>query len=228
MYVALIRQISARTVASPEAGSAKTFGLPEAVVAFFLISLMLVNVVASVSAPSIALSARDLSINLILTVVVVLILVGFLELRRFDIDVSAGLSKLGAGRAIGTGALLLCAAYPLILATDGITRRFLGGDSSKQNIVELFNGSHTIEQRVLIIVLAVAVAPMAEEFVFRFFIYGVLRRYIGRSLLSSLTRYCLGPRISLLRAALRPGCLLYDRLRMEWLNSRIDDHAFAF
>jgi membrane protease YdiL (CAAX protease family) len=180
VYVALIRQVSARTVASPDAGSAKSFGLPEAVVAFFLISLMLVNVVASVSTPSIGLSARDLSVNLILTMVVVLILVGFLELRGFDVDVSAGLSKLGVGRAIGSGALLLCAAYPLILATDGITRRFLGGDSSKQNIVELFNGSHTIEQRVLIIVLAVAIAPMAEEFVFRFFIYGVLRRYIGR------------------------------------------------
>jgi len=63
VYVALIRQISARTIASPDAASAKTFGLPEAVVAFFLISLMLVNVVASVSTPSIELRARDLSIN---------------------------------------------------------------------------------------------------------------------------------------------------------------------
>jgi membrane protease YdiL (CAAX protease family) len=180
VYVALIRQISARNIPSPDAGSPKTFGLPEAIVAFLLISLMLANVVATVSTPPIGLSTRELVVNLILTAVVVLILVGFLELRGIDVDVSAGLSKFSVSRAIGTGALLLLVAYPLILATDGITRRFLGGDSSKQNIVELFNGSHTIEQRVLIIVLAVAIAPMAEEFVFRFFIYGVLRRYIGR------------------------------------------------
>ena len=32
----------------------------------------------------------------------------------------------------------------------------------------------------LIIVLAVAIAPLVEEFVFRFFLYGVVRRYLGR------------------------------------------------
>ncbi len=31
----------------------------------------------------------------------------------------------------------------------------------------------------MIIVLAVVVAPISEEFIFRFFIYGVLRRYAG-------------------------------------------------
>jgi membrane protease YdiL (CAAX protease family) len=34
---------------------------------------------------------------------------------------------------------------------------------------------------VLIIILAVAIAPLVEEFVFRFFLYGVVRRYLGRS-----------------------------------------------
>ena len=31
----------------------------------------------------------------------------------------------------------------------------------------------------MIIIFAVAIAPIVEEFVFRFFIYGVLKRYIG-------------------------------------------------
>jgi len=31
----------------------------------------------------------------------------------------------------------------------------------------------------MIIVFAVAIAPVVEEFVFRFFIYGVLKRYVG-------------------------------------------------
>ena len=31
----------------------------------------------------------------------------------------------------------------------------------------------------MIIVLAVVVAPISEEFIFRFFIYGVVRRYFG-------------------------------------------------
>jgi membrane protease YdiL (CAAX protease family) len=181
VYVALIFQMRARPVGQPvEPVAAKTFGLPEAIVAVLLIAFLVVNVMASISVPSTALSTRDLAANLLLVVVVVLILLGFLQLRGFDLDASAGLSKLGIVRAVSTGALLLLAAYPLISAADGITRHFLGGASSKQSIVELFDGSQTIEQRILIIVLAVAIAPIAEEFVFRFFLYGVLKRYLGR------------------------------------------------
>ncbi len=182
VYVALIRQMNARPLDLPlDPVSAKGFGIPEAIVAVLLISLLLVNVLASFSMPVLPLNTRDLAVNLVLFVVVVVILVGFLEIRGFNLDVSAGLSKFGIVRAVSTGAFLLLAAYPLITAADGITRRFLGGDTSKQGIVELFDGSQTIEQRILIIVLAVAIAPIAEEFVFRFFLYGVLKRYLGRA-----------------------------------------------
>ena len=44
----------------------------------------------------------------------------------------------------------------------------------------MFSQSATLEQRILIIVLAVSLAPIAEEFIFRFFIYVVVRRYFGR------------------------------------------------
>lgn len=182
VYVALIHRTNARSVGPPaDVVATKTFGIPEVIVALFLISFLVLNVMASISTPLSPLSTRDLAENLVLTIGVVIILVGFLKLRGFNLDISAGLSKFGFARAISMGALLLLAAYPLILTGDGITRRFLGGDSSKQGIVELFDGSNTIEQRVLIIVLAVAIAPIAEEFMFRFFLYGVLKRYIGRA-----------------------------------------------
>jgi membrane protease YdiL (CAAX protease family) len=63
-----------------------------------------------------------------------------------------------------------------------VTQRLLGGGSEKQGIVELFNASSSMEQRILIIVLAVAVAPVGEEFLFRFFLYGVVKRYFGRGI----------------------------------------------
>jgi membrane protease YdiL (CAAX protease family) len=44
----------------------------------------------------------------------------------------------------------------------------------------MFSQSSTLEQRILIIVLAVSLAPLAEEFIFRFFIYGVVKHYCGR------------------------------------------------
>jgi CAAX protease family protein len=67
----------------------------------------------------------------------------------------------------------------LISLADVIVQHFLGGGSSKQSIVELFNSSQTIQQRILIITFAVVIAPAAEEFMFRFFLYGVLKRYFG-------------------------------------------------
>jgi membrane protease YdiL (CAAX protease family) len=181
VYVSLIRQVKVRRFSSP-AESSKTFGFPEAILAALLMSLLLLNVAVAASAPTAELSTRDLAANLVITAVIVLILIGFLMLRGFDLDALAGFSRLGIVRAATTGAVLLLAAYPLIVVADAITRRFLEDGSARQNIVELFNGSRTMEQRVIIIVLAVAVAPVAEELVFRFFLYGVLRRYFGRLL----------------------------------------------
>jgi membrane protease YdiL (CAAX protease family) len=76
--------------------------------------------------------------------------------------------------------VLMVAAYPLILLADVLTQKLLRGGNEKQAIIDLFNTSNTLEQRVLIIVLAVTIAPVAEEFLFRFFLYGVVKRYLGR------------------------------------------------
>jgi membrane protease YdiL (CAAX protease family) len=180
VYVALVRQLSSRLPIEADTGETRTFGLPEAVIALFLITFLLLNAVASFSAQSSTLNSQDLASNIVLTVVVLVVLAGFLELRRINVEKLAGFSRHGIVRSVFTGALLLLAAYPLISAADSVMRLFSDEGSSKQNIVELFNGSRTMNQRVMIIVLAVAIAPIAEEFVFRFFLYGVMRRYIGR------------------------------------------------
>src|SRR5438477_549589 len=80
------------------------------------------------------------------------------------------------------GTILLLAAYPLIFLAEMITQRLSRGDLEKQGIIELFNSSATLQQRIWIIIIAVAVAPIAEEFFFRFFLYGVLKQYLGRGI----------------------------------------------
>jgi uncharacterized protein len=181
VYVSLIRQISVRT-SVPAGESGKRFGLPEAIVAAVLISLLLRGISASVSRPSAQVDARDLLENLLLTLALVLFIVAFLRFRGFDLSSLGGFFRISFFRALSTGTILILAAYPLISLTDAITRRLFGNGSSKQSIVELFNGSRTIEQRIMIIVFAVAIAPVVEEFLFRFFLYGVLKRYFGRFL----------------------------------------------
>lgn len=184
VYISLVYQISARTrnAFDADAATKRSFGLPEAVLAALLILFLLLTIGASVSQPSIQFSARNLLGNFLLTAFVVLFVVTFLQFRGFDVSSLGGFFRLGFIRTLSTGAVLLFFAYPLILLSDTITQRLFGGGPSRQNIVEFFSGSRTIEQRMMIIVFAVAIAPVFEEFLFRFFIYGVLKRYFGRLL----------------------------------------------
>jgi uncharacterized protein len=183
VYGTLIRQISARRAAAPlepEIPGERTFGLPEAFLATPLILFLLLSIAASFEqrAPA-RLDEQALRWNFLVTLSVISVIALFLRLRGFDIDALAGFSKASLKRALSTAVVLLLAATPLILFAEALTQNFLGGESSKQEIVDLFNTSRTIGQRVMIIVLAVVIAPISEEFIFRFFIYGVIRRYFG-------------------------------------------------
>jgi membrane protease YdiL (CAAX protease family) len=181
VYISLIWQISVRT-SVPAGESGKRFGLPEAILAAVLVSLLLRGISASVSRPSAQVDARDLLANLLLTFALVLFIVAFLRFRGFDLSSLGGFFKISFLRVLSTGTILLFFAYSLISLSELITQGLFGSGSSKQSIVQLFSGSRTIEQRIMIIVFVVAIAPVVEEFLFRFFLYGVLKRYFGRFL----------------------------------------------
>ena len=181
VYISLIHQISARRdVEASTTDYRRRFGLPEAIVSALLIAFLLLNIGASISHPAIELNARALLGNFLLLVFVVLFIATFLQLRGFDVAALGGFSRINFFRALSTGAVLLFFAYPLILWSDVLTQRLFGGGSSRQNIVESFSESRTIDQRILIIIFAVAIAPIIEEFIFRFFLYNVIKRFFGR------------------------------------------------
>ena len=179
IYFALVWQTKARPAPIP-ADEPRRFGLPEGVVAALLTLFLLFGLFVTISHPAPKLRDDVLVQNLFFILAIVLVIAAFLRLRGFNLSAEAGFSKISFLRALSIGIVLLIAAYPLIAMADAITQRALGAGSSRQSIVELFSGSSTIEQRVIIIFFAVAVAPPAEEFLFRFFLYGVLRRYFGR------------------------------------------------
>jgi len=181
IYVSLARQISVRAV-EPSSTPTREFGWPEATLATFLAVWFLLNISASASQNIRDIQPRDLVANALFTIGLLLFIAAFLRLRRIDINLLGGFSKIGFGRAVATGGMLLLAAYPLILLAEVVTQKLSRGVLDKQGIVELFNASSTLEERILIILLAVTVAPLAEEFFFRFFLYGVVKRYFGRGM----------------------------------------------
>lgn len=181
VYLSLLRQVAVRPNGAGSLGE-KQLGLPEAIAAALLVAWFGLNVVAALKTHQVAFRTGDLLLTGGFSLAVVAILSALLQLRGFSVLSLGGFSRLGFGRIVSTAAVLLFAAYPLLFAADAISRWVLGEGSSRQQIVEMFTSSQTLGQRVLIIVLAIVIAPFAEEFIFRFFLYGVLKRYFGRGL----------------------------------------------
>jgi membrane protease YdiL (CAAX protease family) len=181
VYLSLLRQVAVRPNGAGSLGE-KQLGLPEAIAAALLGAWFGLNVVAALKTHQVAFRTGDLLLTGGFSLAVVAVLSALLQLRGFSVLSLGGFSRLGFGRIVSTAAVLLFAAYPLLFAADAISRWVLGEGSSRQQIVEMFTSSQTLGQRVLIIVLAIVIAPFAEEFIFRFFLYGVLKRYFGRGI----------------------------------------------
>jgi len=182
IYVSLIRQIAARrTAPATEPPPLRGFGLAETVVALALLTWLLGNVVLWFYSEPRQTSMQDIVANLFFNIGLLLFLVAFLRFRRIDLNALAGFSKMSFARTFWTGGMLLLTAGPLIILAESITQSVFGNGvkASRQQIVDLFTGSETMGQRILIIILAIVVAPIFEEFVFRFFLYGVFKRYFG-------------------------------------------------
>ncbi len=106
VYFSLIHQIRSRppNPVDPGHSSERAFGLPEAVVAAVLVLFLLLNISASFSQPSIDFSARNLLANFLLMALVVLFIVSFLQLRRFDVIALGGFFRISFIRTLGTAA----------------------------------------------------------------------------------------------------------------------------
>ena len=179
VYLALYRQVTVRGSGTVAFGE-KQLGFPEAITAGLIVAWFALNMLAVAKVEHAVFQTRDLLLTGGFSIAVVSGLTTLLKLRGFSVLSLGGFSRLSFGRILSTAAVLLFAAYPLLFVADAISRWLLGEGSDRQQIVEMFTGSQTLQQRVLIIVLAVTIAPFVEEFIFRFFLYGVLKRYLGR------------------------------------------------
>ena len=183
VYASLIRQIRARVTEPPPILPPRLYAWPEAVTAGVIACYFLANVVLSLTTTHQVKTMRtlDMVVYSVFTIGMFVGLAVFLHLRRFDLGTLGGFSRIPFSRVIATGGVLLLAAYPLVIVAEVITQKLSRGNMERQEIIEVFNASSTLEQRALIILLAVTIAPLTEEFFFRFFLYGVMKRYFGRT-----------------------------------------------
>lgn len=90
-----------------------------------------------------------------------------------------GLRPVRPWRVIGLALVCFAATYPLVLAASQIVTSLGFPVSEGDNMVNFLLGDVTPTDRIWVVVLAVVVAPLTEEFVFRGFLYGVLKKPFG-------------------------------------------------
>ena len=114
--------------------------------------------------------------------------------------------------------------YPLILAAQALASNIFGSADDSQLIVKYFLEHPDLRHRVAVILMAVIVAPVAEEVLFRGYFYGVIRRFGGRipalltsSLLFAAIHVHLPSFLGLFLLAVIL-CLLYERTGSLWAS----------
>lgn len=215
-YGVLAVRMSARATLTTQA-----FGPADAVCAAVL-ALWMINVIWHSLDTSKAITLQAILANSVVYSSLILGIVGVMGFQRESALEFFGLRPARFPKAAGTGLLWLVATYPLILATQSFVQGVFGETDDAQMIVRYFLEHPDPRHRAAVIVMAVIVAPAAEEILFRGYFYGVIRRYGGR-LAAILTSSLLFAAIHVhLPSMLGLGilavilCLLYERTGSLW------------
>jgi membrane protease YdiL (CAAX protease family) len=139
-------------------------------------------IVGGFNGPDKEVTQKDLVHGAVVFVAIITVIWIFMAYRGIRPWRQFGLTRrnvfLCAAIALG---LVVC-AYPLVAAAEQAWVMVVKGEAKPQNIVEFFvNASRGGDKSVVYITigLAVVVAPVAEEMIFRGYIYGVLKGRVG-------------------------------------------------
>lgn len=149
---------------------------------------------------------------------------GLLYFRGLKPTTLFGLHPPHFGKIIKLALLYLAAVYPLLMLSQSAIQPFVPNENDVQSLVLYFLKNPGWKERYSIIIMATLVAPIAEEFIFRGYLYGVMRRFLGRipgiaisSILFAAMHLHLPsmPGLTVLAVML---CLLYERTGSLWSN----------
>ena len=158
------------------------FGQPDLLLCILFIAWFGTAISSGFNAPDHAVTQRDIIHGGFVFVCILILIGGFLAYRDINPARQFGLLRRNPFVCVGLAAGLLLSAYPLVMLAGRLTEIALNGKARPQNIVEFFlNASQGSDKATvyLTMLLGCVVAPAAEETIFRGYIYGVLKRYMG-------------------------------------------------
>jgi membrane protease YdiL (CAAX protease family) len=214
---------AARVKAQGGRVSTERFGLPDLIVTLLLAGLFMTAAYLQFTAPKPpAFSVQMLIQSTQLEVWLIVLLVGFLLLRKIRVLHFLGLRLYPPAKLIGRAALFLLCAYPIV----ALANLLLSGSPDKpeeQHIVSYFREQASLGQFrgiAAVCLTAVVVAPIFEELFFRGYFYPALKRYVGPvagSIIVSALFACIHATVNVLPALfILAMCLT---LAYEWSGS---------
>jgi membrane protease YdiL (CAAX protease family) len=170
------------------------FGLPDLLVSIVLVGTFLLLMLrillsrhSSHDVPTPA-SPEQILPSAAFFVILFVGIMGFLRWRGVRISRVLGLDRITWLGALISAAGLIIAAFPLVVASGALVKNFVHDPGPEQELVTLFRDvtrRQDYESIIKIFAAGVIIAPLAEEFLFRGYFYGVFKRYFG-SVLSGL------------------------------------------
>jgi membrane protease YdiL (CAAX protease family) len=154
------------------------WGWPEGVFTGGLVAFFLAMAAASAGRAPGKIDMGSVGTSVALYGALVLLVVGFLVFRGFNIRETFGLGVGGWTWRVVAGWLLML--LPLVYFVQSLSYGAGGPDQGPQPIVDFLMKSSGWQARAAVCVVAVIVAPVTEELIFRGCLYGMLRSFAGR------------------------------------------------
>lgn len=170
---------------------ARLFGPTDAGIAAGLMTLFGVVIVAGIRSNARQTVSAELPeagamiiavvVNTVIFGAVIFGILTSLYARRIDWQECFGVRAAGPFGVLGRAVLLLALAVPLVTGALMVSHLWLGsgGGGDEQEIVRFFAGSKATGAKLAVALSAMVLAPVQEEFVFRGYLYPVLKRYGG-------------------------------------------------
>lgn len=185
-WLALSAGVWIFVIRSVSTGGAKVssgeFEQPDLLVCLGFVIWFGFSIAAGFGGPERDVTQRDIIHGGVVFLGLVLFIGMFMYFRRINPMRQFGLLRRNPFACAAMAAGLLASAFPLVMLAGQLTQLALNGKARPQNIVEFFlTASEGSDKGVvyLTMLLGVVVAPVAEETIFRGYIYGVLKRYTG-------------------------------------------------
>ncbi len=162
--------------------SAREFGIPDLFLGGFFAGWFCIAIARGFNANPHPVTNADEVRGALLFVFIMIGIAGFLHWRGIDVWRQFGANQVFPLLAPVLAAGFLFAAYPAIGLVGKLTELGLGARAEQQEVVKFFLQSLHNSNRtslILTLLLGVVVAPVAEEFLFRGYLYGVMKRYCG-------------------------------------------------